>query len=75
MTHVGVSLTFTVRGPTTSSPATNPGPNRNTAFWGAAPCKCFLTWPRVARCAVVVGIVAALAGTLLVALQNVVALV
>ena len=34
----------------------------------------FLTWPSVSRRAVLVGVDAALAGTLLVALQNVVAL-
>lgn len=38
-------------------------------------CKLFLTWASVTRCAVTIGAVAALAGPLLVALQNVVALV
>ena len=49
------------------------GPTQQNVFWSITMQR-FLTWPSVSRRAVLVGVDAALAGTLLVALQNVVAL-
>ena len=58
-----------------TGPATRVRPNPISITSGATTYKRLLTWPIVARCAVFVGIAAAPAGILLVALQNVVALV
>ena len=62
-----------MQGPTGPAKCARPTPTKNTS--GATTFKCLLTWPSVARCTVFIGIVAALAGTLSVALQNVAALV